>query len=824
MLERLVGRGEDRASLEHSALGEAPRESYRELKALAAKYPNISKKANEIGNEILEYISPFDGYFEKQEKSNFTKKKAGSDNLLNSFKEATSLVFRDPTARTKETQKMASWGKTPHFVAHGISGKGKDTNNDDEIPTWVEAKVNMIKRTTLKNKQDKQISQLWRNMMVNFAPLGIGKNTIYAFNALCGVEGASEYGRNIVVGDEELLMIKREVENSQVALQTTDLKINKQFFLFLVPLVHSLAVLIRRWCLDEMNEKLVLEKYNKPDACPFFSIGCLPFVFYEESKSLVTDFNVDNKTRYPSLLSPGASFISATSEKRRVLTLYAQLYAFAYIFNNVPSALSGCHVLQKELWVQLLFDHKLPYYFLNMLNFSGRCHVDSLLKPLVDQLDLDNSQLQDFSLPGDEPAQYDKPKTFKHLQLSHVPSAYESSEHTEQSDRHKEAGTPNILKSSYVFGPQFHSDYLFYINKNSSIENEIDEETLKKQDVFIYEILDEMVDFGYIQNTEIGNMKHNLGSKKSIGSSLSGGKFENADWDMQQKVMASRGAVLWRRNDIIYKKNRVFIDVLESINVLVGSKGVVSKMEVEGRVIVKSYLSGIPKCTLGFNQKLLKSIPNDSEQPNKMEITDRVFHQCVEQSEGNVIKFIPPDGQFELMRYRSSGQFELPFAVLVDTTDNSKNSRTEIQVLIKSKFSEQMAANNVLLLIPTPQNTTSCEFLIQGSSFFASNVSYNSRAKFNPSQNAVIWKLYRFQGNTEYSISIKAKLLGSAKPWVGNKPPLQLYFDIPQYSLTGLQVKFMQVDCDKQYNSTKFVKNSVNAGSFLIRVSDILLV
>ena len=60
--------------------------------------------------------------------------------------------------------------------------------------------------------------------------------------------------------------------------------------------------------------------------------------------------------------------------------------------------------------------------------------------------------------------------------------------------------------------------------------------------------------------------------------------------------------------------------------------------DVVGRIMMKCHLSDMPELRLGLNEK----------------IEDVTFHQCVNLGtyEANkVVTFIPPDGEFELMRY-----------------------------------------------------------------------------------------------------------------------------------------------------------------------------
>lgn len=93
--------------------------------------------------------------------------------------------------------------------------------------------------------------------------------------------------------------------------------------------------------------------------------------------------------------------------------------------------------------------------------------------------------------------------------------------------------------------------------------------------------------------------------------------------------------------------------------------GQVLSAHVAGKVVMKSYLSGMPECKFGINDKIVMeakgkgtlgsttdSDPARSGKPVVV-IDDCQFHQCVKLSKFETehsISFIPPDGEFELMR------------------------------------------------------------------------------------------------------------------------------------------------------------------------------
>lgn len=63
--------------------------------------------------------------------------------------------------------------------------------------------------------------------------------------------------------------------------------------------------------------------------------------------------------------------------------------------------------------------------------------------------------------------------------------------------------------------------------------------------------------------------------------------------------MAVTNAVSWRQEGLYYKKNEVFLDVVESVNLLVNSNGTVVRSEVVGALKMRAYLSGMVSAAVG---------------------------------------------------------------------------------------------------------------------------------------------------------------------------------------------------------------------------------
>lgn len=69
--------------------------------------------------------------------------------------------------------------------------------------------------------------------------------------------------------------------------------------------------------------------------------------------------------------------------------------------------------------------------------------------------------------------------------------------------------------------------------------------------------------------------------------------------------MQATGANSWRPEGIFYKKNNIYIDVIETANITFSNKGNLLKFDIQGAIEANCQLSGMPECKLGMNDKLL---------------------------------------------------------------------------------------------------------------------------------------------------------------------------------------------------------------------------
>ncbi|KAL6577903.1 AP-1 complex subunit mu-2 [Orobanche minor] len=328
---------------------------------------------------------------------------------------------------------------------------------------------------------------------------------------------------------------------------------------------------------------------------------------------------------------------------------------------------------------------------------------------------------------------------------------------------------------------------------------ELEEESLRDNFVVVYELLDEIMDFGYPQYTEAKILSEFI-------------KTDAYRMEVTQRPpMAVTNAVSWRSEGIRYKKNEVFLDVVESVNILVNSNGQIIRSDVVGALKMRTYLSGMPECKLGLNDRVLLEAQGRSTKGKAIDLDDIKFHQCVRLARfenDRTISFIPPDGSFDLMTYRLSTQVK-PLIWVEAQVERHSRSRIEITVKARSQFKERSTATNVEIELPVPPDATNPNVRTSMGS-----------ASYVPEKDSLVWKIKSFPGGKEYMLRAEFRLpsITSEESTPERKAPIRVKFEIPYFTVSGIQVRYLKIIEKSGYQALPWVRYITMAGEYELRL------
>jgi len=326
----------------------------------------------------------------------------------------------------------------------------------------------------------------------------------------------------------------------------------------------------------------------------------------------------------------------------------------------------------------------------------------------------------------------------------------------------------------------------------------VEEESIRDNFVIIYELLDEVMDFGYPQYTEpkvlkeyISQESHKLERPPEIPTSVT-------------------NATSWRREGIKYRKNEIFLDVVEKVNLLVAADGSVLNSEINGSLQMRCYLSGMPELKLGLNDKVFFERSGKTAKGKTIEMEDMKFHQCVRLARfenDRTIAFIPPDGEFELMTYRLDTHVK-PLVWVETVVESFGRSRVEYLVKLRSQFKARSTANSVKILIPVPQDADSPTF--------KTNI---GSVKYAPEKDCIEWRIRQLQGGKEYMMAARFGLPSvESDSTRKEKPVITCEFEIPYYTVSGVQVRYLKIMEKSGYQALPWVRYITQNGSYQLRM------
>merc|ERR1712136_26628 len=327
---------------------------------------------------------------------------------------------------------------------------------------------------------------------------------------------------------------------------------------------------------------------------------------------------------------------------------------------------------------------------------------------------------------------------------------------------------------------------------------EVEEESIRDNFVIVYELLDEVMDYGSPQFTDSKILQEYITQESH--------KLEVTEVRPPSTVT---NAVSWRSEGVKYRKNEVFLDVVESVDLLVSATENVLRSEIVGAVKMRVYLSGMPELRLGLNDKILFESTGRSKKKS-VELDDVKFHQCVRLSRfdnDRTISFIPPDGEFELMSYRLQTQIK-PLIWVESHIEKYPNSRVEYMIKAKSQFKRRSTANNVEIIVPVPSDADTPKFKTTVGS-----------VKYVPEQDAIIWSIKSFPGGKEFLMRAHFGLPSVERDDTEGKPPIYVRFEIPYFTTSGIQVRYLKIIEKSGYQALPWVRYITQNGDYQIRTN-----
>ena len=320
----------------------------------------------------------------------------------------------------------------------------------------------------------------------------------------------------------------------------------------------------------------------------------------------------------------------------------------------------------------------------------------------------------------------------------------------------------------------------------------------------IYEVLDEVADFGFPTNTEaahvasvVPGLRIGAPRSRSVADSNNNGSSKPSEKSMNDPAY-DISKVPWREQGLKYRRNEIHLNVDEKVHVLIDARGQALRLYIDGTITMKTRLSGMPVCRFGLADERDDALGSVS-------LDDFKFHQCVDLAmydSEHVIRFVPPDGTFQLMSYHLARRGSLPFS-LIPRVDELPDKLC-LTLHIRSNYPPKTLATGVQIRVPVFKNV--------GRVTAHASV---GKAQFDPETSAVVWRLNKVHGETHGQLSVEMPYGEGFSGW--SRPPISMDFKMDTYSASRLAVRYLKVVEKANYRTVKWVRYTTHAGSYEVR-------
>ena len=340
---------------------------------------------------------------------------------------------------------------------------------------------------------------------------------------------------------------------------------------------------------------------------------------------------------------------------------------------------------------------------------------------------------------------------------------------------------------------------------------ELTEESIKKNFVLIYEIINEMIDFGFPQLSTTEQVKQFVFTEPIVILN----NINTIKEMINKKVKSNENT---KRSIMITKddksKNEIYVDIFEKVTCLFNKNGNLINSEVVGAIKMKSYLKNSPELKIILSNDI--SFTKDNYNSGKIFIDDYNFDQGVQTKEllnSSTLYIVPPEGEFILMNYHINSDFDPPFKIysIVEEFDY----KLELTLKVQANYSNKINGGNIVIKFNIPKLTQSVFFDLPPKNKNIQKVDYIK------SQQICVWKIPKMAGGTENNLNVKITLQVNKPSQLRRElGPITMSFEIPNYNISKLQIKELKVlSNDKKYNALKWVRIFTQASSYVFRIA-----
>lgn len=358
----------------------------------------------------------------------------------------------------------------------------------------------------------------------------------------------------------------------------------------------------------------------------------------------------------------------------------------------------------------------------------------------------------------------------------------------------------------------------------------VNEGVLRANFPLVYELIDEVLDYGYIQDCSSEKLKplvsnvarSSTPSPNLLSELLLQGKTKGSD--------ATTRPIAISLEDDRSRINEVYLDLVERVVVAFNASGELTRADLFGKLIMKSYLKGEPEVQTALSSDLfIRSRAGEDSQPPHRDapvIDDITFHSCVNQDSfdrDRSIQFRPSIGETTVLSYRAHDRLLPPFKIFTQVEEMGPKM-SDLVIKLNPTFPSNYHAKDILLSFTPPTGIESVSFSLSTYGYDSDEEEGSERqeASYNRQHNKITWLTRKVQGASEQILRVK---FNWDAPWGENRNILKeigtmmLDFEVSMFLCSGLQIRYLKImERSSDYDPDRWVRYLTQAESYQFRL------
>jgi len=331
---------------------------------------------------------------------------------------------------------------------------------------------------------------------------------------------------------------------------------------------------------------------------------------------------------------------------------------------------------------------------------------------------------------------------------------------------------------------------------------DVTDDSLRQNFSTVYLLLDEMIDSGLPFTTDMNSLESIITPPTAINKVVQA--VSGSSLRVSEVSHESKGPVWWRRPNVTHVSNEIYVDVVDTVDCILDSRGQIISGGVRGDVHVNSKLSGVPQVMISLRD------------PSILE--KACFHPCVRlhryERDRNLC-FVPPDGAFILASYWIRDlALNFPFNFTASVNFHADVGRLQMSAGVKTNF----AMDNTRIHI----DSFCVNVQVPSSIVSATLSSGGGNVRFDDENQIVVWNIGQL---SRQDMKAEATLIYGCDP-KNNSPTVpseekctaQIAYVIKGWSISGIKIDTCDV-AGVHYSPYKANRYTTTSGKVELRIA-----